>query len=247
MLIQQDLFGKKVGVIEETSKISISIDDITTSVKQGDLFKLGKHKVICGDCTDNRLVELLMDGAKADTLFTDPPYDLKDMRYIDTIKNHCKDANIFVMNSDENIVEYLRHSPFDFIQFFVANFMFTLPRNNRAYLQHILVSHEKIGDSLHCRNIHKGLRSVINMRYRGFLKDDCTLHKHQKSIDFVKAILEHYAVENVLDLFGGSGTTLIACEELGISCYMVELEPKFVQVIIDRYERLTGDKAVKIN
>ena len=240
-LIQQDLFGKEV-------KESVdSIDEIVTNIKEGDLFQLGRHKLICGNCMDIKTVEKLMGKVKADTLFTDPPYNLKEMGYIKTIESFCENANVFVMNSDDNIVRYLRSSNFEFIQFFVANFMFTLPRNNRAYLQHILITHEKIGDALHCKNIQKGLRSVINMRYRGFLKDDPTPHKHQKSIDFVKFILQHYAIENVLDIFGGSGTTLIACEELGLNCYMVELEPKFVQVIIDRYERATGNKAVKLN
>lgn len=231
---------------EENEITNTDIEEITTDIKHGDLFQLGEHRLLCGDSMNNTDVKKLMDGTKADTVFTDPPYDLKDISYIKSIEEYCENANIFIMNSDDNIVEYLRHSNFKFIQFFVANFMFTLPRQNRAYLQHILVSHEIIGDALHCRNIGKGLRSVINMKYRGFLKDDPTPHKHQKSIDFVKFIIEHYAVENVLDLFGGSGTTLIACEELGLKCYMMEVEPKFVQVIIDRYEKLTGNKSIKL-
>lgn len=233
--------------ILEEDESTPSIDEITTDIKRGDLFQLGNHRLLCGDATDKEDMGLLMDGVKVDTVFTDPPYDLKDVSYIKSIKDYVEDANIFVMNSDDNIVEYLKVSDFKFVQFFVANFMFTLPRQNRAYLQHILVSHETVGDALHCRNIGKGLRSVINMKYRGFLKDDPTPHRHQKSLDFVKFILEHYVVDSVLDLFGGSGTTLIVCEELGVDCFMMELEPKFVQVIIDRYERLTGDKAVKIN
>lgn len=233
-------------IIETTESID-SIEELTTTVKKGDLYQLGNHRLLCGDAMDSQDVELLMNGVKADTVFTDPPYDLKDHSYRENIKEYSEDANIFIMNSDDNTVEYLKQSDFEFVQFFVANFMFTLPRQNRAYLQHILISHETKGDALHCRNIGKGLRSVINMKYRGFLKDDPTPHKHQKSIDFVKFILEHYVKENVLDLFGGSGTTLVACEELGVNCYMVELEPLFVQVIIDRYEKLTGVKPVKIN
>jgi DNA modification methylase len=53
--------------------------------------------------------------------------------------------------------------------------------------------------------------------------------------------------ETVLDLFGGSGSTLIACEQLNRKCYMMELEPKYVDVIIDRWEKLTGEKAVLLN
>ena len=85
------------------------------------------------------------------------------------------------------------------------------------------------------------------MKYRGTLKDDLTVHKHQKSIEFIKIFLEHYGNEIILDLFGGSGSTLMACEEIGLKCFVMELEPKFVQIIIDRYEKATGDKAIKLN
>lgn len=53
--------------------------------------------------------------------------------------------------------------------------------------------------------------------------------------------------ENVLDLFGGSGSTLIACEQLNRTCYMMEFDPRYVDVIIDRWEQFTGEKAIKLN
>ena len=60
-------------------------------------------------------------------------------------------------------------------------------------------------------------------------------------------IIKHFAEESVLDLFGGTGTTLIACEQLGKKGYTMELEPKYCQIIIDRWEQYTGNKAIKIN
>lgn len=74
-------------------------------------------------------------------------------------------------------------------------------------------------------------------------------HPTMKPVDLFKYLIQNSskAGDKVLDLFGGSGTTLIACEELNRECFMMEYEPKYVEVIIKRYENLTGDKAVKIN
>ena len=74
-------------------------------------------------------------------------------------------------------------------------------------------------------------------------------HPTMKPVDLFKYLIENSskAGDKVLDLFGGSGTTLIACEELNRECYMIEYEPKYVEVIIKRWENLTGEKAIKIN
>ena len=230
----------------ETEEVIETEDAIIVTVAYGDLYRLGNHYLLCGDSSNKEDMSKLMNGNIVDTVFTDPPYDMKTYEYSEGINEYTEDANIFIMNNDVHILEYLKQSDLEFIEFIVANIMFCIPRNNRPYLQHILVSHEIKGDALHCRNIGKGIRSLINMKYRGFIKDDVRVHKHQKSVDFVKTILEHYAVSKVLDCFGGSGTTLIACEELGLQCFMMEIEPKFVQIIINRWENLTGEKAIKI-
>lgn len=75
------------------------------------------------------------------------------------------------------------------------------------------------------------------------------VHPTQKPVDIVSKAIENSSKEGdiVLDLFGGSGTTLIACEKLGRSCYMMELDPKYVDVIITRWEQFTGLKAEKVN
>lgn len=242
------VYGEDEDILDNIQEELIDTNtEIITDVKHGDLYRLGNHYLLCGDCSNEDDMSKLMKDHIADTVFTDPPYDLDDYKYGETIDKYTDDANIFIMNSDIHCVEYLKQSNFEFVQFIIANFMFCLPRHNRPYLQHILVSHEIKGKPLHIRNIGKGLRSIINMKYRGFIKEDKTIHKHQKSVDFVKSILEHYADKIVLDCFGGSGTTLIACESLGLQCFMVEIEPKFVQVIIDRWESLTGEKAIKLN
>ena len=77
----------------------------------------------------------------------------------------------------------------------------------------------------------------------------CDLHPTMKPIEVVSRAINNSSKkeDNVLDLFGGSGSTLIACEQLNRKCYMMELDPKYVDVIINRWEQFTGKKAVKLN
>ena len=77
----------------------------------------------------------------------------------------------------------------------------------------------------------------------------CDLHPTMKPIALVENAILNSTTEGdlVLDGFGGSGTTLIACEQLGRTCYMMEIDPKYVQVIINRWEAMTGEKAVLLN
>ena len=214
--------------------------------KYGDIYKLGEHRLMCGDSTKQEDVKKLMQGSKADTIFTDPPYDFTECNYNKSIEDSIENANVFIMNDDVNMVKYLRKSNLKFKNFFIANFGFASPRGNEPYLQHILISHETKGNANKNLNLKDGFRSIIKMEYRGRLKEEKTEHKHQKSLKFIADFLVHYASELVLDLFGGSGSTLMACEQLNKVCYMMELEPKYVDLIIKRWEDYTGKKVIKI-
>jgi DNA modification methylase len=87
------------------------------------------------------------------------------------------------------------------------------------------------------------------MDYRFRLKDEQTGHKHQKSIDFLTKIFNKYSRTGslIVDIFGGSGSTMVACEQLDRTCYMIELEPKYCQVIINRMRKAFPSLEVKIN
>ena len=79
-------------------------------------------------------------------------------------------------------------------------------------------------------------------------KDSKYVHPTQKPVELCgRALKNHRAVKNVVDFFGGSGSTLIACEQLDRTCFMMELDPKYCDVIVKRWETLTGEKAVLIN
>ena len=103
----------------------------------------------------------------------------------------------------------------------------------------------------------RATRTIGTIEFRGTLEnivhiplqrsnEYCKIHNATFSIDFVSYFVKHFAKDSVLDLFGGTGTTLIACEQLGRVCYMMEYDPYYCQVVLDRFRRFTGCDAVKL-
>jgi len=223
-------------------------DEMPITIKKrcepGDIWELDRHRIVCGDCTNDDAVNGLLDNRHANMVFCDPPFDI-DVDFGEQVKKHSKDAHVFVMHSDRNMVEYLKRSTMKFNRFFVANFIFSSPRGNDPYLNHILVSHELNGDAIKHENLQDGFSSIVKMKYRGNI-DETRYHKHQKSVDFVDQFIKHYSREHsiVLDLFLGSGTTLISCEKTNRICYGAELEPEFCDAILQRWEDYTGKVAI---
>jgi DNA modification methylase len=215
----------------------------------GDLYEIGEHRLLCGDSTDSDAVAKLMNGDKADMVFTDPPYDLENENYHSNIFLYSENANVFVMHDDKGIVNYLRLSALEFSRFYVANFGFSSPRGNDPYLSHILISQEKNGKPIPHKNMHDGFRSIIAMEYRFRLKDDKTEHKHQKPIKFINTFIEHFSNIDmiILDLFLGSGSTMVASHQLKRKCYGMELDPKYCDVIVKRMITLDPTLTIKRN
>jgi DNA modification methylase len=215
----------------------------------GDLYEIGEHRLLCGDSTDSDQVAKLMNGQKADMVFTDPPYDLENEDYHSNIFIFTENAHVFVMHDDKGIVNYLRKSKLEFSRFYVANFGFSSPRGNDPYLSHILVSQEKNGNAIPHKNMYDGFRSIIPMEYRFRLKDDKTEHKHQKPISFIETFIKHFSNDSakVLDLFLGSGSTMVASHQLKRKCYGMELDTKYCDVIVKRMIKLDPTLSVKRN
>ena len=100
-------------------------------------------------------------------------------------------------------------------------------------------------------NFHTPIR-IYHQLWNGMIREgekEKRVHPTQKPIRMLSEILQDFSKKNeiILDVFGGSGSVLIACEELNRNCYMMELDPKYVDVIIKRYEDFTGEKAIKLN
>ena len=243
------------------------------TAKQGDLYKLGRHYLMCGDSTNEDHVHRLMQGTTADLVVTDPPYNVDyEGRTEDklTIENdNMSEADFMTFleaafyNMSNALKEggafYVWHALKTVVQFIVAlqdqglevkqqivwnkNTM-TLGRQDYQWKHEPCLYGWKNGASHYFTDDRKQT-TVIDENKPA--RND--LHPTMKPINLIGQLIQNSSRkgEVVLDLFGGSGSTLIACEGLDRTCYMMEYDPKYCDVIIQRYEQLTGRKAEKIN
>lgn len=224
-------------------------DDMQVDIVLGDLIEIAEHRLLCGDSLDADQVAKLMNGEKADMVFTDPPYDLDKEDYVNIIPLFAENANIFIMHDDKGIANYLKRSNNTFLRFYVGKFDFCSPRGIDPYLEHILVLQERIGDAIKHQILGDRFSSIVKLDYRFRLKDESVGHNHQKPIDFIFKFINHFSLEGfkVLDLFLGSGSTMVAAHKSNRKCYGMELDPKYCQIIIDRMLNLDPNLEIKIN
>lgn len=233
--------------------------------KPGDIYQLGRHRLMCGDSTSITNVEKLMDGEKADMVFTDPPYG-----YEYQSNRREKTKKFDVLANDDKILEFMPA-----INNFVDGFVFVcttwkvldewLPLFKKYYDLTNMIIWDKggggIGDLKHtfttdyeiimCSNNGHEITGKRIGTVWSIGKDNPNdyVHATQKPVELAATAIRNttYDGDTVLDVFGGSGSTLIACEQLNRTCYMMELDPKYVDVIIARWERFTGEKAALLN
>ena len=233
--------------------------------KYGDIYQLGNHYLMCGDSTKEEDVAKLMDGNKADMVFTDPPYGYKYQSNMRT-----KTDKFDVLINDDKILDFMKplKQVADGFVFICTTWKVLdkwLPLFNKYYdLSNMIIWNKGgggIGDLKHtfstdyeiilCSNngneiTGKRIGSVWNIQ-----KDNANdyIHATQKPVELSATAIKNTTNEddNVLDLFGGSGSTLIACEQLNRNCYMMELDEHYIDVIIQRWENFTGKKAVLLN
>ena len=245
--------------------------------KVGDLYQLGNHRLICGDATDVAVIERLMDGVKADCVLSDPPYGMNLDTDFSTIKGSMKSLgrkNHTEGNKYEKVIGDNEDFKPELITTFFANFDYVkemflfgadyfaeiLPDKNKGswlvWDKRKESQADAIGSEFELiwsRNKHK--RRMLRHDWFGFLSSENgadarnRVHPTQKPITLLVDILNQWGKDAniVVDLYGGSGSTLIACEQLNRKCYMCELDPHYIDVIIDRWETFTGKKAVLLN
>lgn len=237
--------------------------------KYGDIYQLGKHRLMCGDSTIYQDILQLIDNFDIDMIFTDPPYNVDYEGKAGKIKNDKQSDEEFynfLFSSFANMFKVLKpggaiyccHADTEGLNFRTAfkNAGFKLSecliwvKNSLVFgRQDYHWRHEPIlygwkeGESHYF--IDDRTQDTV-WQYNKPKAND--LHPTMKPIELVaKAIFNSSKKsQNVLDLFAGSGTTLIAAEQLSRIAYLMELDPKYVDVIIQRYEAFTGKKVVKI-
>jgi hypothetical protein len=278
-----DLTGfddKELGKILDAGKEASEDDyeppvEIETSIQRGDLFRLGRHRLLCGDSTSAEDVGRLMDGEKADLLLTDPPYGINIVNTgrvgIDApagfgkvgTRGMVKARTYHNIEGDDHPFDprpFLDLAPVVML-FGGNNFASRLP-DSPAWLvwdkkAEKGADHNNFSDvELVWTNLKQKSCPIYRHLWSGLLREGDRnvelkdrVHPTQKPVGLIAAILSDHSNPGALclDPFLGSGTTLIACEQLGRTCYGMEISPRYCQVIIDRWEKLTGQKAEKID
>jgi DNA modification methylase len=224
--------------------------------KPGDIWILGKHRLMCGDSTSVDAVDRLMNGDKADMVFTDPPYNVAMQRSA-TIKNDNLSNDDFYgllsgAFSCANINTKDSAPWFVWIGWRAWSVCEKILSSYKQVRNCIVWAKPSIGlgqpgyryqheVGLFCGEIND--RSVSDLWT--FSRDGSGLHPTMKPVELVEHGFQTAGKRGdiVLDLFGGSGSTMIACEKTNRSCRMMELDPKYCDVIVKRWEEFTGKKA----
>jgi len=246
-------------------------DEPTT--KLGDIYQLGNHRLMCGDSTSIDAVDKLMDGQKADMVFTDPPYGMSLDTDYSKIKGSKKSigfkgnklGNTYtaVIGDDKPfdpsfLMEYFKDAKEQFwwgADYYIDKLPYfgmkgTLQVWNKRSSD---AQQEGIGNCFElCFSMVKHKKYVFDFEWFGFLsKDDPKearnrVHPTMKPTKLIERFFDKWGdgIKVVADVFGGSGSTLIACEKTGRHARLMELDPKYCDVIVKRWEDFTGKKAV---
>lgn len=238
------------GALPETEDVAPQMDRAEELREQwgvdvGQLWTLGNHRLICGDCTNQALTETLLEDAEVEAVITDPPYG------IDWDTDYTRFTN--------NFAPQVRHRPItNDLKPFDPRPWLDYPKvilwGANWYCQHIPLGSWLVWDKRHTTGSAilsdaelgwmKGKRgvSLYAETLQGAIRTERAMHPTQKPVGLMRWCMEKAEVEHmVLDPYSGSGTTLIACENLGHICYACEIDPGYVAVTLQRYADLTGD------
>ncbi len=273
----------KKNVEKQRKKLQAEEDDYTepdnlkVDVVLGDLIEIGEHRLLCGDSTDSDQVAKLMNGHKADMVFTDPPYgvsytgghnkkqrkgiesdefkneDLSNL-FQDSINNACifsKDTSPFYIwyagGKSKETYAGLSNTP---IQVRAVICWYKVKSGSGAFMSQYIPNYEPC--------IY-GFKEGKSINWYGatdektvweFPKDKQNeFHLTQKPIEVVEKALKNSSKKNdyIYDCFLGGGSTMVASHQLNRKCYGMELDPKYCQVIIDRMHKLDSSLEIKIN
>lgn len=244
------------GLVDEDSTPDLVEDPITV---EGDIWLLGNHRLMCGDSTSIDAVDKLMDGNKADMVFTDPPYNVAfngRSGKFDVIKNDDLEESEF--NSFIDSFISMIHSLNIKTYYICCNWAFYGILQLKLQPKACIVWAKNVfGLGKGYRHQHEFIlfngvmdESITNESdLWNIAKDSKYKHPTQKPVALSERAISNSSnpKNKVLDLFGGSGSTLLACEKLDRSAYLMELDPKYCDVIIQRWQEFTGQNAVHLD
>jgi DNA modification methylase len=250
-----DFKAEEIEAAEDDYEIP---EELKTDIVLGDLIEIGEHRLLCGDSTDSDQVAKLMNGQKADMLFTDPPYNVSfngRSGKFDVIENDDLDSEDF----DKFIEEFAQtvHTLEIPIKYIWCNWKFYGTLQKHFELNACIVWAKNVfGLGRGYRHQHEfcffegkldeGINNESDLWE--IKKDSNYMHPTQKPIELsARALNNHKNARNILDLFGGSGSTLAGIHQLKRVGYIMELDPKYCQVIVDRMIKLDPSLEIKLN
>lgn len=260
-----------ISVIEDAP---IEIDNTREPItKLGDIYQLGEQRLMCGDSTSKENLACLMGGQQADMILSDPPYGMRlDTDFSGAVgslgRKRGTRGNKYdkVIGDNDDFKPELITTFFDNFAYCKEVFLFGadyfaefLPcKNDGSWLvwdKRKESQADAIGSEFELiwsKNKHK--RRMLRHDWFGFLSSQNAkdaqhrVHPTQKPVTLLVDIINQWGdgCDVIVDLYGGSGSTLIACEQLSRKCYCMELDPQYCDVIIKRWETFTGKKAIKL-
>ena len=236
-------------------------EDVETRVKKGDIWRLGRHRVMCGDSTVITDVERLMDGEKADMVFTDPPYGISIVSNKSTVggNNIAKSKTYAKIENDESTdcarAFYHCCQSIGLEQYIVwgGNYFTDFLPPSPCWIVWDKQNTGNFADvELAWCSLKKGAK-LYSFMWNGLAREgdrkselSSRVHPTQKPVGMFEKVFADFEFNTCYDGFLGSGTTLIAAEKTGRTCYGMELSEKYCDVILKRWEDFTGQTAERI-
>ena len=228
-------------------------------MKYGEIVELGRHKLMCGDATSREDVLKLVGNEKINLVLTDPPYGINVQAVNGQIGSQSKEYPVCIGDTSSAMARenyfITRLVTNRQIIWGGQNFTDFLPPScgwlfwDKCRGDGVSFSDGELAWSNCATKIKK-----YSHQWNGFLRDGSKelnnkIHPNQKPVELHMKILEDFSKENdlILDCFGGSGTTLIACEMTGRKCLMMEISPNYCDIICERYEKLKGGGGMQIS
>lgn len=227
-------------------------------VERRQVWKLGNHYLMCGDCTNKNDVKKLMQGKKASMIFTDAPYgvnykgvnndsrlglkSLLDKAFLNMQNNSISGAVVYCFHSDK--CSDIFHEVFRKYCYFSSMLIWKKKRLVLSWADYKSI-HEPILYGWFKNGVHKFYGDRKQVSVWEFEREDIKGHPTPKPVELICKAIENSSKKNdiVIDFFGGSGSTLIACEKMNRQCYTMEIDEQYCDVIISRWEEMTGNKA----
>jgi len=269
---EDELAGLLVTELEDglTDEDAVPEPPETPTTVEGDVWVLGNHRLMCGDSTSIDAVDKLMNGKKADVVFTDPPYGMfLDADYSDMSSKFKGSEG---GNKYDNVIG--DHEDFDplLIETIFTNFSYCkeiflwgadyYSENLENKNSGSWVVWDKRGDESAdkmfgstfelCWSKARHKRMLARVKWAGIFgmekeHDKKRKHPTQKPVALVDWFFDYYSfnkLSNIVDLYGGAGSTLLSAEKNNKNCMMMELDPKYCDVIIKRWQEFTGKQAI---